>query len=75
MTTLSSDVLDTVQFSSSPGAQQKSVGRAVCPESPLEVPFTLTDKTYLHGRRGVPEGRLPDRQVFALLQSAKGPKH
>jgi len=31
MMTLSSDVLAAVQASPSPGAQQKSVGRAVCP--------------------------------------------
>ena len=31
MTILSSEVLAAVQFSSTPGAQQKSVGRAVCP--------------------------------------------
>src|ERR1700733_5471286 len=31
ITMLSSDALATVQFSASPGAQQKSVGRDVCP--------------------------------------------
>ena len=37
MTTLSSEVLAAVQCSASPGAQQKSVGRAVCPDAYDEV--------------------------------------
>ncbi|KAF8832772.1 hypothetical protein HHX47_DHR1002077 [Lentinula edodes] len=37
MTTLSSDALAAVQFSISSGAQQKSVGRAVCPTHALDI--------------------------------------
>jgi hypothetical protein len=69
MAILSSAELASVHVSDSPGAQQKSVGGAVCPFDVLSFSSSIQDwLTYLHARKVVPEDHLLHRQVFALDQ-------
>lgn len=69
MTILSSDTLAAVQFSASPGAQQRSVGRAVCPEYQV-VYYAFRSfigrKTHPREQKATQVDRLPDHQESVL---------
>jgi len=76
MTILSSDTLAAVQFSASPGAQQRSVGRAVCPGSQCVLLYTkvyIFGKAHLRGRKVTRVHRLLDHRESVLPQFAANP--
>jgi hypothetical protein len=60
MRTLSSDTLEMCHASPSPGAQEKSAGRAVCPLSEPEQTSTVSDGevVYVYMRTSVHEQQL-----------------